>query len=93
MMIQKRQDEFPDAPKLNIKVVKGDERIKFKDLSVKFFPVDHSIPDSMGISLETPHGNIVVSGDLKLDHVDGVPSEKEHKTWGKIGEDKNIFFT
>jgi len=45
----------------------------------------------MGISLETPQGNVVITGDLKLDHDDGIPSEKEQRVWGEIGKDKNLF--
>jgi ribonuclease J len=59
---------------------------------VKFFPVTHSIPDSMGCSIETPQGNVVITGDLKLDHDDGTPTEREQKTWGDLAKDKNIFF-
>lgn len=92
VMIKKRQEEYPDAPKLDMQVVKVGDRIKIGNTFVKFFPVTHSIPDSMGISIETPHGNIVVSGDLKLDHVDGKPSAIEEKTWGELGKDTNIFF-
>ena len=92
VMIKKRQEEYPDAPKLDIQEVKVGDRIKIGNTFVKFFPVTHSIPDSMGVSIETPHGNLVISGDLKLDHVDGKPTEIEVKTWGDLGKDKNIFF-
>lgn len=47
----------------------------------------------MGISVETKHGNIVISGDLKLEHEDGIPSQKEQDVfWGRVGKDKNILF-
>ena len=77
MMIMKRQEVFPTSPALNIKIVKGKEKIKFSDLSVSFFEVDHSIPDSMGIIVETPYGDIINTGDLKIDHHDGIPSKRE----------------
>ncbi len=92
IMIRRRQEEYPDVPMPEIVTVKVGESMTIGSTKVKFFPVTHSIPDSMGVSIETPHGNIVVSGDLKLDHDDGVPSERENKTWGDIGKDKNIFF-
>lgn len=91
-MIKKRQEEYPDIPKPEIIEVTTGQSITIGSTRVKFFPVTHSIPDSMGVSVETPHGNIVITGDLKLEHEDGIPSEREQKTWGDIGKDKNIFF-
>jgi ribonuclease J len=92
IMIQRRQEEYPDMPKPNIIEVEPGQVVTIAHTKVKFFPVTHSIPDSMGVSLETPYGNIVISGDLKLDHEDGTPSEREQKTWGDLGKDKNLFF-
>ncbi len=92
LMILKRQEEFPHLPKVNMIVVELDQRIKVGNTYIKPFPVTHSIPDSMGISVETKHGNVVISGDLKLDHEDGVPSPKEQETWGGLGKNSNILF-
>lgn len=92
LMILKRQEEFPHLPKVNMNVVELDQRVKVGNTYIKPFPVTHSIPDSMGISVETKHGNIVISGDLKLEHEDGIPSQKEQDVWGRVGQDKNILF-
>jgi ribonuclease J len=92
LMVLKRQEEFPHLPKVNMNVVELDQRIKVGNTYIKPFPVTHSIPDSMGISVETRHGNIVISGDLKLEHDGQEPSDKEKKVWGDIGKDKNILF-
>ncbi len=92
LMILKRQEEFPHLPKVNMQVIELDQRVKVGNTYIKPFPVTHSIPDSMGISIETKHGNIVVSGDLKLEHEDGEPSQKEKDTWGGVGKNKNILF-
>jgi ribonuclease J len=77
VMIEKRQEEFPHVPKLNIKVVEKNETVTIGKLKVKFFAVTHTIPDAMGVIIETPYGSIVHTGDLKLDHVNGVPTEEE----------------
>lgn len=92
VMIKKRQEEYPDMPELNLVVVEVGQTMTIGSTKVKFFPVTHSIPDSMGISIESPYGNIVVTGDLKLDHENGIPTEAEVKTWGALAKDKNLFF-
>lgn len=92
IMIQRRQEEYPDVPKSEMVEVEVGQSVVIGSTRVKFFPVTHSIPDSMGVSVETPQGNVVITGDLKLDHDDGVPADHEVKTWGQLSKDKNIFF-
>lgn len=78
-MIEKRQEEFSHSPKLNIREVEGDEAIKLGSTTVRFFSVTHTVPDSMGIIIETPWGDVVFTGDIKLDHLNGEPTEEEHQ--------------
>ncbi|MCH7529704.1 ribonuclease J [Patescibacteria group bacterium] len=90
VMIKKRQEEFPHVPKLTIHEVEKNDTIKIGDhFKIKFFSVTHTIPDSMGVIIETPFGNIVHTGDLKLDHVDGVPIKKEEEEFKKF-EKENV---
>ena len=51
----------------NLKVYDDKTKIKFKDIEVEFFIVTHSIPDSHGISITTPDGRIITTGDYKFD--------------------------
>lgn len=92
VMIARRQEEYPDMEKLDLRVVEPGSVHTVGKSRVKFFPVTHSIPDSMGISIETPWGNVVTTGDLKLDHDNGIPAEHEQKKWGELGKDNNLFF-
>ncbi len=92
IMIQKRQEEYPDVPAPQIIVVEPGSTHTIGKSKVKFFPVTHSIPDSMGICIGTPYGNVIATGDLKLEHDNGVPTEAEQKKWGAIGKEKNLVF-
>ncbi|MBI4066047.1 ribonuclease J [Candidatus Kaiserbacteria bacterium] len=92
IMIQRRQEEYPYIPKPEMIIVEPGQSVTIGVTTVKFFPVTHSIPDSMGVSIQTRYGNVVLSGDLKLEHEDGIPSEKEQKVWGELGRDNNLFF-
>jgi len=58
-LIQKRQEEFPHVPKLDIHIVEKNSTVTIGSTKVKFFAVTHTIPDSMGVIIETPYGSIV----------------------------------
>ncbi len=90
LMIKKRHSEFPHLPPIDFKVVENNDRLRMGNLSVRFFGVTHSIPDSMGIIVETPYGNIVTPGDYKLEHMEGVPSEAEEKEYSVFDNDKTL---
>ena len=51
----------------NLFVYTEDTKLKFKEIEIEFFRVTHSIPDSHGISIKTPDGRIVTTGDYKFD--------------------------
>ena len=62
-------------------IVEKDDTITCGKIKVKFFGVTHTIPDSMGLIIETPNGWVVTPGDYKLDQVDGVVSKEEEKEY------------
>lgn len=89
MMIKKRQEEFPHLPAVNIREVEKGEVLKLGAASVRFFGVTHTVPDSMGIIIETPWGDVVFTGDIKLNHIDGDPSDEEKREFG-IFKDRKV---
>jgi ribonuclease J len=62
---------------VSLNTVKAGEQIKIGPFKIDFFHVCHSIPDSVGLGIETPEGLIVQSGDYKFDHtpVDNWPTD------------------
>ncbi|MFZ4454209.1 ribonuclease J [Salibacterium aidingense] len=59
--------------KADLRLVHGESRITVGQFPIHFFRTTHSIPDSVGVSIETPQGLIVHTGDFKFDQtpVDG----------------------
>lgn len=47
--------------------VSSGQHLEFGSFGVNFFSVTHSIPGAMGIFVETPQGNVMMTGDFKLD--------------------------
>ena len=90
-LISKRGEEFPNLQTLKMNVIETNTKVKIADnFYARFFNVTHTIPDAMGIIFETPLGNIIFTGDLKVDHDDGIPVERERETYGTIGKDNNL---
>jgi len=89
LMIKKRMEEFTHLPPLTMNIIEKGDTVTFGDLKVRFFGVSHAIPDSMGVIIETPYGDIVHTGDLRLDHDDGIPTDNEEDRY-KVFENRNI---
>src|SRR3989339_1641582 len=81
LMMRKRQAEFPQLPAMKENIVEKTDTIMCGKIKVRFFGVTHTIPDSLGIIIETDHGWIVTPGDYKLDQVDGIVSKEEEKEY------------
>lgn len=88
MMIKKRQEEFAQTTPVNIREVEKDEAIRLGAATIRFFGVTHTVPDSMGIIIETPWGDVVFTGDIKLSHDDGEPSDEEKREFGVFKDRK-----
>lgn len=67
-MVEKRHEEFPNAPKLRFVTVKNGSKVPISEhLTADFFAVGHTIPEALGFILNTPAGKMVNFGDFRLD--------------------------
>lgn len=73
----------------NIQVFDQDTKLKFDQMEVEFITVNHSVPDSYGMSVTTPDGRVVTTGDYKFDLTPIGPVADFHKmtTLGEKGVD------
>jgi ribonuclease J len=67
-IIQKRQEEYKNAPKLKFYIIDENSKLRFGAFNVEFFRVNHNVPDSFAVVVKTPVGTIVHTGDFKIDH-------------------------
>lgn len=75
-----RRNLSKDANLIN---VHAGETVQIGPFKVEFFHVCHSVPDCVGLGIDTPAGIIVHTGDYKFDHtpVDGLPTD-----YGKLAD-------
>ena len=69
----------------NLFIYNEKTKIKTKYFNIEFFRTTHSIPDSHGISIGTPNGTVVMTGDFKIDLTPIGPMSDIHKM-AKIGK-------
>jgi ribonuclease J len=65
------------AQKATLNTVKAGEVVQIGPFRVEFFHVSHSIPDGVGVGIQTPAGLVVHTSDYKFDQtpVDNNPSD------------------
>ncbi|WP_270171758.1 ribonuclease J [Paenibacillus sp. SYP-B4298] len=49
-------------------LIHADSEVQLGTIKASFFKTNHSIPDSVGVCLDTPEGRVVHTGDFKFDH-------------------------
>lgn len=49
-------------------LIHADSEVQLGAIKASFFKTNHSIPDSVGVCLDTPEGTVVHTGDFKFDH-------------------------
>lgn len=84
-LIMKRQKEFPDK-NLNLKSIKDGDHLSLPPFKIEPFRQNHSIPENLGMIIDTPAGRIVHTSDFKFDSnpVNDIPTD--FKKLKKIGE-------
>lgn len=67
-LIRNKISENNIKDKVAIVEIDEETKINVRDIfKVQFFHMTHSIPDSYGICVDTPHGRIMTTGDFKVD--------------------------
>src|SRR5690606_391088 len=69
----------------DLRVIENNKPFKIGSFEVEFFLQNHSIPDSNGILVRTPVGNIVHTGDWKFDHTPAVGPSADFQKLAQMG--------
>ncbi len=66
-LVESKLKEHGLSGKVKLNVVQPGDVVRFGKVSVEFINVNHSIPDAVALGIHTPIGNVVHTGDFKID--------------------------
>jgi ribonuclease J len=85
-LLKIKLEEFGLLPQARFFEIKPGNEVQIGALTVSFFATNHSIPDSVGIALKTPLGNIVYTSDFKFDHTPVLGDTTDFYRLAELGE-------
>ena len=66
--------------------VSGRDKMKVGPFNLEFITVTHSIPDALAVSVKTPAGHLIDTGDMKLDQLPLDHKITELREFARLGE-------
>lgn len=85
-IVQKTFDNKKDIPKIKYKMVNPETDIlKLWCFTIEFVHVNHSIPETMAMAIQTPKGLIFNSSDFKFDHTPAIGKPADIAKMARIG--------
>ena len=86
-LIQNKLQDYPELLSVTkFKEFNNSSTYTFKDVTVSFIRLNHSIPDMFGIVFDTPLGKVFHTGDFKFD-LTPVGPPAEYEKLAKLGEE------
>ena len=83
--IRKKLDERRMSKSVKIVEIDSNSTVETTHFTLGFFNTTHSIPDSLGVLINTPNGRIVHTGDFKFD-LTPVGSNSDYQKMAYIGQ-------
>ena len=82
-LLKNRLQDYEIGNKLYAKVIDLDKPLRLGAFSIDFFRLNHSIPDVIGLSIDSPMGRILYCTDWKFDNT---PFDGKLSDYGKLAE-------
>ena len=84
-LIERKLEERKIRTKYPITIIDSTSTVKTQHFIFGFFNVVHSIPDALGILINTPNGRIVSTGDFKFD-LTPIGTNPDYQIMAYLGE-------
>ncbi|HHV20944.1 MAG TPA: ribonuclease J [Propionibacterium sp.] len=71
----------------DLREIDGDSVVNVEEFEIEFIPVNHSIPDAVGLFLRTKAGTVLHTGDFKMDQLPLDGRLTDLRRFAKLGEE------
>ena len=85
-LIKNRLKEFALDKSAKLNLVDEDTKLKLGQFEIEFFRVNHSIPNSMGVYINSPAGSAIHTGDFKFDHSPAIDKPTDFQRIAELGK-------
>jgi ribonuclease J len=82
-LVENKLDGLSNEEKPELVRVKPRQRVTVGSFTIEFLRVTHSMPDCVGLAIETPRGVVIHTGDFKLDQT---PLDGEHVDFHRFAQ-------
>ena len=86
-MLEAKRNFEGDRAEIPITIFKAGDRINIGPFEVEAVGVNHSIPEPMSLVIRTPLGNVVHTGDWKIDHAPALGPLTDEQRFRQIGDE------
>lgn len=86
-LLETRKLREPNAPKVELRVVRPGTKFDLGPFNIEYIPVAHSIPEANALALRTELGLVVHTGDWKLDAAPYEGNTTEPEAFQKLGDE------
>lgn len=85
-LVKKTLEESKNTNKLKYKIVNPDiDLVKLGCFEIEFVRVNHNIPETFALSINTPKGVVFTSADFKIDHTPAIDKPADLAKIARIG--------
>ena len=91
-LIENKLSEHSLKSLVEINVIKPGDRVQLGCMTVVPIHVNHSIPDAVGLAIESPAGVIVTTGDFKIDYTPPQGETTDLSTFARYGSEGVLAF-
>jgi ribonuclease J len=86
-LLESKRVGEPGAPEIPVKVIPLGGRFTLGDFDIELVSVAHSIPESNALIIRTPHGNVLHTGDWKIDLTPVIGQPTDETKLRRLGEE------